>query len=267
MNLLFASLLGLTLLSGHPDARKAVTPIVQKIERADYEGDRAALKRLHDELSPYVTDPELGSRVLYWRGFSLWRRSLNGFNDNADPKELEDDLQQCVVDFKKAWERDPGLADAKGGAASCMVNHSFLIMSSDRARAAQLFQQSAALLNEALAATPENPRLLWVQGTNQFYSREEGGQERAIATYEHGLALARKQKAGATDALDPSWGEPELLMNLAFANLRKKSPDLDAAKGYADSALALVPYWHYVRDILVGQIQKARLAASSTSVK
>lgn len=261
MNLLVASLLGLTLFSGQTDARKTVTAIVQKIERADYEGDRTTLKRLHDELAPYVVDGELGARVLYWRGFSLWRRSLNGFNDKADPKELEDDLQQCVVDFKKAWERDPGLVDAKGGAASCMVNHSFLIMSSDHARARQLFQESAALLDEALAAAPDNPRLLWVQGANQFYSREDGAQERAMATYERGLALAREQKRSAADALDPSWGEPELLMNLAFASLHKNSPDLNAAKSYAESALALVPYWHYVRDILLVQIQKARARA------
>jgi tetratricopeptide (TPR) repeat protein len=197
----------------------------------------------------------------------LWRRALNGFNDNADPKELDDDLQQCVVDFKQAWARDPGLVDAKGGAASCMVNNSFLIMGSDRARARQLFQDSTALLNEALAGAPDNPRLLWVQGTNAFYSRESGAQERAIATYERALALARKQEAGAADALDPTWGEPELLMNLAFANLHKSSPDLDAATGYAESALVLVPYWHYVRDILLAQIENARTAASSTREK
>lgn len=263
-NLLISSFLLLASLQSAPSTvRASAEAIVAQIRRADYEGDRAALKRLHDELSPYVADRELGARVLYWRGFSLWRRSLNGFNDNADPKELEDDLQQCVVDFKQAWARDPGLVDAKGGAASCLVNHSFLIMRSDRARSRELFQESTALLAEALAGAPENPRLLWVQGANQFYSRESDGQARAITTYERGLALARKQKSSAAaDALDPRWGEPELLMNLAFANLHKSSPDLEAAKRYAESALALVPYWHYVRDILLVQIQKAKTAAS-----
>ncbi len=267
MNVLVIALLGLSAFSGKADPRKPVTLIVQKIERADYEGDRAALKRLHDELAPYVANQELGPRVLYWRGFSLWRRSLNGFNDNADPKEIADDLQQCVTDFKQAWARDPGLVDAKAGAASCMVNYSFLLMNSDRVRSRQLFQESAALLNQALAEAPDSPRLLWVQGTNQFYARESGAQDRAIATYERGLALARKQKAGATDALDPTWGEPELLMSLAFANLHKGSPDLPAAKGYAETALALVPYWHYVRDILLPEIRKAQAAAPASGGK
>lgn len=258
MNLIAICLAGLTLFSWQLDTHKPVSAIVQKIQRADYEGDRAALKRLHDELDPYVTDHELVPRVLYWRGFSSWRRALNGFNEHTDPKELEADLQECIVDFKQAWARDPEFADAKGGAASCMVNYSFLIMNRDHARSRELFQESAVLLKEALAAAPENPRLLWIQGANQFYARENGAQERAIATYEHGLALARKQKSGPIDVLNPTWGEPELLMNLAFASLYKNSPDPTAAGKYAESALALVPYWHYVRDILVPQIEKAK---------
>ena len=44
-------------------------------------------------------------------------------------------------------------------------------------------------------------------------------------------------------------GEAELLTNLAFANLNRATPDLAAAESSAESALALVPYWHYVRDI------------------
>ncbi|MEP6768949.1 MAG: hypothetical protein ABJC61_09790 [Acidobacteriota bacterium] len=64
-----------------------------------------------------------------------------------------------------------------------------------------------------------------------------------------------------TDVLDPSWGQPELLMNLAFANLNRTDPDVAAADRYARDALALVPYWHYIRDILIPQIEVAQKAA------
>ena len=47
-------------------------------------------------------------------------------------------------------------------------------------------------------------------------------------------------------------------MNLAWANLNKSTPDLDAAEQYAKSSLKLVPYWHYVRDILLVQIEDAK---------
>jgi hypothetical protein len=48
-------------------------------------------------------------------------------------------------------------------------------------------------------------------------------------------------------------------MNLAWSNLNKTSPDLAAAKSNARGALALVPNWHYVRDILLPQIEAAKL--------
>jgi hypothetical protein len=64
----------------------SIIGIVQQIRRADYEGDRPALKRLHNELTPIPGDAKLASRVLYWRGFALWRRAINGFNGIPDPK-------------------------------------------------------------------------------------------------------------------------------------------------------------------------------------
>lgn len=73
-----------------------------------------------------------------------------------------------------------------------------------------------------------------------------------------GLEAARKEKGVKSDPLEPSWGEPELLAALAWANLHRTTPDLNAAEENARSALTLVPYWHYVRDILIPQIQAAK---------
>jgi hypothetical protein len=78
--------------------------------------------------------------------------------------------------------------------------------------------------------------------------------------YQKGLESARKLKGSVSDPLEPSWGEPELLMSLAWSNLNRATPDLNAADQFAHSALTLVPYWHYVRDILLPQIQKAKAA-------
>ena len=116
------------------------------------------------------------------------------------------------------------------------------------------------MFNEALAAAPDNPRVLWVQGANQWYAPPErgGGQDVALATYERGLELARRKKGPTIDPLEPAWGEAELLMNLAFANFKRATPDLPAAERYAQNALALVPHWHVVRDVLLPQIQKAK---------
>lgn len=112
--------------------------MVTQIQKADYEGDRSTLQRLHGELTPFTGNKEFASRVFYWRGF-------------------------------------------------------------------------------------------------------------------------------ATDPLDPSWGEPELLMSLAWSNLNRATPNLGTAEQKARSALALIPYWHYVRDILVPQIQEAKAKQSGKS--
>jgi len=85
-----------------------------------------------------------------------------------------------------------------------------------------------------------------------------GGQAKAMELYEKGLEAIRNHKPTASDPLEPSWGEPELLMNLAYSNLNRTTPDLNAAEQYARSALALVPYWHDVRDILIPMIETAK---------
>ena len=47
-------------------------------------------------------------------------------------------------------------------------------------------------------------------------------------------------------------------MSLAWSNLHKKAPDTKAAETCAREALKIVPDWHYVKDILLPQILKAK---------
>lgn len=239
-------------------ARPRVIEIVTRIQRADYEGDRAALKNLHGELERFVEDRDLASRVLYWRGFALWRRAINGFNDSVDPKELEQDLMLALGEFERAIAKDPAFGDARIGAGSC-VSLTAGLHRDDQTRMRELLTQAGRWLKEAQAAEPDNPRLLWVQGPNLWWVPAErgGGQAKSIETYEKGLAAVRQRAGGARDELEPLWGEPELLMSLAWAQLNRTTPDVRAAEQYARAALKLVPHWHYVRDILMPQILAA----------
>jgi hypothetical protein len=241
------------------DTRVTVVKIVAQIQKADYEGDRVALQQLYANLEPFTADEKLASRVRYWRGFALWRRAINGFNDSADPKDLERDLTQAIAEFKESAAKDPAFVDAKAGTISCLGNLVYLSQG-NAARVQELIAQSSPLVKAAKAADPENPRLLWVLGPILWNIPPErgGGQDKAMEAYQKGLEAVRKLKGTPSDPLEPSWGEPELLMNLAWSSLHRTTPDLNAADQYARSALALVPYWHYVGDILIPQIRDAK---------
>lgn len=95
-------------------------------------------------------------------------------------------------------------------------------------------------------------------GPNLWYSRDGGGPAKAIDAYNQGLASIRLKKDRPKNALDPSWGEPELLMSLAWSSLNRSPKDVGTAESYARSALELIPYWHYVKDILLPQIDAAK---------
>jgi hypothetical protein len=51
-------------------------------------------------------------------------------------------------------------------------------------------------------------------------------------------------------------------MSLAWSYQHQTKPDLAAAERNARAALNIVPYWHYVRDILLPQILAARTLPS-----
>jgi tetratricopeptide (TPR) repeat protein len=216
------------------------------------------LKRRFDELAQFLENKTLAARVRYWRGFAMWRRAINGFNDAVDPKELEQDLQKALDEFKEVKETEPGFGDAKIAMVSCISLLGY-IHQKEPERIKELIGELIPAVTEAKAAAPDNPRLPWVLGPNVFISPPErgGGQEKAIEMYEKGLELSRKNKA-SEDRLEPSWGEPELLMNLAYSNLNKNTPDMNLAERQARAALEIVPYWHYVRDILLPQILAAK---------
>ena len=238
--------------------RGSIEKLVMRIQRADYEGDRAELQRLYEKLRPVEGDVRLASRVRYWRGFALWRRAFNGFNVNADPKDLERDMTVALAEFDEAVRLDPSFVDAKVGQISCGQTLAFLNRDNPE-KLNEIVAKFVPIYREALAAHPDHPRLLWVVAAQQNYEafrRGETSRDVPMATFEKGLALTRQEKV--TDPLEPSWGEPEHLMSMAWMKLNQKPADLAAAESYAKHALAIVPHWHYVREILVKQIAHAK---------
>jgi hypothetical protein len=190
----------------------------------------------------------------------MWRRAINGFNDLVDPKELGEDLMQGTNEFDASIMKNAEFVDAKIGAAACQGLSAYLLRRENTVRAQELALWAQTLLNEVENASPNNPRLLWALGPLRWNTPPErgGGPEKTIELYERGLKIIEEMKSKSVDPLEPSWGEPELLMSLAWSNLNRTAPNLDAAEINARASLAIIPYWHYVRDILLPQIMAAK---------
>jgi len=240
-----------------PRDATALTTLVSAIRGADFRGEREALRRLAADLDQ-VKSPRLGAYRDYWRGFALWRSAINGFNETPTPGDLQADLEGAAQAFRAALKLRPDWIEPKVSLSFCLANLAML-SPSDTARLTAVRTEVAALgldLKDE-RQTQDNPRLLWLIAGTQLFQR--GDAAAAAGTDRRGLQAARdealRNSRGSTPEWVPAWGAAEHLMSLAYTYSKGALADRELARAYADGALALAPDWHYVRDILVPQIQ------------
>ena len=233
-----------------------LTELVREVRTADYRGERAELRRLASRLDA-VQGSVVAASASYWKGFALWRRAINGFNETPMPPDLRGDLEGAVASFRTALERRPDWVEPKIGISGCLMNLLFLARD-DAAWRQALVDQFRPVWAETTTQGADNPRMLWLLGGMQFGAPPPWGGDaaKAIATLRKGLEAARREALAPPQdaALAPNWGAAENLMNLAYVHSRGSGESKEVARAYAEGALAVAPDWHYVRDILLVQI-------------
>jgi tetratricopeptide (TPR) repeat protein len=193
---------------------------------------------------------------------------MNGFNETPTPTDLEPDAIAAIAEFEAALRENPKLVDAQAGLAACLgMRMYFHGKMDDEMRS--LFARVKELLAEAQSLEPANPRLLWVRGPMEWWTPKgspqdlvDARQAKAIATYVQALEGLPGSLRSGPEPLRPTWGEPELHMSLAWSYLNRREPDVPQAELHGRKALQLVPSWHYVRDILLPQIESAKRTAA-----
>lgn len=252
--------------ASEPREDRRLADAVSAIVRADYRGDRAELLRQAEALGAAPSKRNAAYRE-YWIGFAYWRRAINGFNEVPPPEGLLADLRACAAHQRAALALDARLEDAQSALSGCLAGQMYL--------SAQLSaEERTAVLKEGVAAVtalkerPDpNPRSLWILGGFEAFAPRGADPMRAAATYRRGLAAARAEALSTVrkEPWVPVWGAPEILMSLAYLNNSGPKPDRAVARAYAEAALAMVPDWHYMKDVLLPQIEKAEDPAAATA--
>ncbi|MGH9366171.1 MAG: hypothetical protein ACRD3M_00670 [Thermoanaerobaculia bacterium] len=237
-------------------AESRLAELVAAVRSADYRGDRAALDRLDAALARIPNSP-LDEYRSYWRGFARWRRALNGFNETPTPADLASDLEGAVGHFRAAQERRPGWIEARLGMVGCWGSLVFLA-GDDAAKREAIIAEAVPAMRSLQTDAPDNPRVLWIIGGIQLGAPPPLGGDpvKAAATMRRGVECSwREATAGTGPPWVPAWGGAENLMNLAYLYSHSSANNRTAALAYAQGALTAAPEWHYVRDILLPQIE------------
>ncbi|MFN7986501.1 MAG: hypothetical protein U0529_03455 [Thermoanaerobaculia bacterium] len=225
------------------------------ILRNDYRADRAELLRLAQGLERLGESPHEKYRR-YWIAFAYWRRGFNGLNDTPKPADLGEDFERCATHARAALALDSELEDARGALMGCLMGQLWVPGQIPDDRKADFIREGSEVMKALATKAGSNPRSLWLVGMQQAYRPEGGDASAAIASWMRGLAGARQEALAAPrDPWIPSWGAPEILMNLANFYTYAK-PNKAVARAYAEGALAMAPEWHYLREILMPAIEK-----------
>jgi hypothetical protein len=237
--------------------QERISALAAQVMSADYRGDRDALAKLDGILGGLEAGP-LSEYRDYWRGFARWRRALNGFNETPMPADIAEDLGRAVALFRQALARSPGWIEPRIGIVGCGASQLY-IAGHDEKKSEAIRAEFVPMVRELQQDGTQNARALWLIGGMQFGAPPPygGNSEKAVATLSRGLAAAWSESADPSrPPWAPRWGGPENLMNLAFVLSHGAAPNKAVALAYARGALTSVPEWHYVRDVLMPQIEK-----------
>lgn len=244
-----------TLSPPKPDDPARLGDLARRVLSADYRGNRPELSVLEGELGR-LPDGSLDAYREYWRGFALWRRAINGFNENPTPADLASDLEKALTRFQAALDRHPDWMEARLAMAGCWGNLVYLA-GGDEGRRKTILTDALPVFRFVMQNAGDNPRALWIKGGMQMSAPPPTGGDfgKAAATLEHGVSCAWREAAETAPAWEPRWGGPENLMDLAWLYSHAPEKDRRAALAYARGAVTAVPEWHYVRDVLLPQIE------------
>lgn len=246
----------------------SVRSLTAELREANYTANAAATQRLRVRFRELAADPAAADRALAYYQAGTASGLLAAFvspgsvsNPAGDPPAMLRHMQEAAEDLERAVAVAPDFADAH----VALANNYGIRIGLEPDRAADLAARSKAARERALALGPRNPRVVIGHAGFLFWAPPQAGgdRERGMARYREALELFVAEPAAEREL--HAWGEPDAWAFLAFAELARERPDLEAARAAIDRALALRPDFAWARGVVLPQVERAMAAAGTAA--
>lgn len=184
----------------------------------------------------------------YYAGLANMR-AVNIMGDENKEKTLER-IDVAVEHFKTATDQQDDFAEAYALLASAYGRK----MGLDPRQGMFLGPKSSQLLKKAHALAPDNPRVVFIQATSDYFTPETwgGSKKKAMQGFRHAIELFEQQEE-STDPLQPDWGHSDSYAWLGFAHLQNE--EYEKARQAFRDALEINPDFGWVQEVLLPRLQ------------
>lgn len=180
----------------------------------------------------------------YYRAYAHYRL---GELLAGEERRAKGHLNDCIDELKSVTADRPEFAEASALLATCYgVSAPYYML-----RAATRGMAANGALERAMAAAPDNPRVILADGISLYFRPGAFGGDPARAATRLAEALARYADYRAWGPAAPGWGEAEAWLYLG--RIRLEAGDPAGARTAVARALALAPDYQAARQ-LAGEI-------------
>lgn len=192
--------------------------------------------------------------ALYYLTYSECWLCLFGVAKNGDPSLVGMYLDKAIDHAETLMARLPQQAEPKVILATLYG----VRLKSNALNLLVIGPRIEALISEALALEPNNPRVLYVQGNALFYKPAifGGGARKALEVWKRAAILYDKelQQPSLQNSLKPTWGYLETLA--ALGQCYEAVHEWENARATYKRGLAIKPYYKWIQSELLPNLEQ-----------
>lgn len=236
----------------------ALGDMSHEIEAASHAADLATLDKLQQSLLAASKQAPTDKYLAYYLGYADYY--LADYYADSDASKATDCLHDAESALEAAVKLDPDFAEA-----DALLGNSYgFEIGLHPYKGMWLGAKSAKYLGTAMSLSPHDPRVLMMQGVNDYSTPASFGGDKKKGLQEYSQALTEFGSYKAAEADAPTWGHAEAYVLRGDAEADAKD-DQAAAKDY-QAALGLDPNYKLAA-LKLGKLTAAASQHAALSTK